>query len=228
MKAGDRVAGRYDVVGELGRGGMGVVLRAFDREVGREVALKLYLGDPGSSELLERFEREGRIAASLRHAHIVPVHDFGSDEGRPYLAYALIEGATSATTALFQRRDAEAQRRRGRLSRPVGDSAFPGPLFPVAEGRATHVPSLGPHPGAGLHPRGPVQSTAQDRDLARSCVSASLRLCASALKFCLCAPAPSRSSLPLRLRVPTSQTTRTLPHTRLDLPGRTRTLARPG
>ncbi|MBL4845171.1 MAG: SUMF1/EgtB/PvdO family nonheme iron enzyme [Planctomycetes bacterium] len=94
--SGDQIAGRYDLREELGRGGMGVVFRAFDPELGREVALKLYRGPLTESDALERFEREGRIAARLRHPHIVPVHDFGLFEGRPYLSFALIEGARSA------------------------------------------------------------------------------------------------------------------------------------
>jgi predicted Ser/Thr protein kinase len=85
------VDGRYQVLGELGRGGMGVVYRARDVPSGREVALKVVLGrlDP---KALARFQREGELAARLDHPGIVRVHSAGEAEGKPYLAYELVEG----------------------------------------------------------------------------------------------------------------------------------------
>ncbi len=91
-RAGQRI-GRYLVQGELGRGGMGVVLRALDTELGREVALKLVL-DPASAETarLARFKREAETGARLRHPGIVPVLDFGVNEGKPFLVMELVPG----------------------------------------------------------------------------------------------------------------------------------------
>ena len=77
-----REVGGYELLEELGRGGMGVVYRAFDPRRGREVAVKLLLGlnDP---EEVERFEREGRALSELIHPAILPVLDAGQDQGHP-------------------------------------------------------------------------------------------------------------------------------------------------
>ncbi|MBL4850559.1 MAG: SUMF1/EgtB/PvdO family nonheme iron enzyme [Planctomycetes bacterium] len=82
---------------------MGVVLRARDRESGREVALKIVQGEL-SERRRERFLREGEIAARLRHPGIVTVHSAGLAGGRPYLSYELIEGARTLAEA-FQDMD---------------------------------------------------------------------------------------------------------------------------
>ncbi|MGE0709498.1 MAG: WD40 repeat domain-containing serine/threonine protein kinase [Planctomycetota bacterium] len=82
--------------GELGRGAMGAVYRAYDPASGREVALKVLLG--GS---LERLRREGEATASLHHPGIVRVYGAGVRGGRPCLVYELIEGARPLDDALF-------------------------------------------------------------------------------------------------------------------------------
>ena len=84
-----RIAGMtgYTLLRELGRGGMAVVYLAEQQSLGREVALKVM--SPGSDQdptLVERFLREARTAANLRHPHIVAVHDFGVYDGRPFIA----------------------------------------------------------------------------------------------------------------------------------------------
>lgn len=88
--------GRYQLLEELGRGGMGRVWRAFDRELRRFVAIKVLapLGfEPDDSE--ERFRHEARAVARLRSPHVVEVHDFGvSAQGQPYLVMELLEGET--------------------------------------------------------------------------------------------------------------------------------------
>ena len=86
--------GRYEVLGEIGRGGMGVVLRAFDHGLGREVALKVVLGDERflPAEAIDRFRGEARAAAKLSHPAIVPVFDFGVAEGIHFFAMERIEG----------------------------------------------------------------------------------------------------------------------------------------
>jgi len=98
VSAGARRLGPFTVTGELGRGGMGTVLRARD-PANREVALKL--GPAGASdERRARFEREGQIAAGLDHPGIVGVHAAGAlPDGRPYLAFELVEGARNLDAA---------------------------------------------------------------------------------------------------------------------------------
>ncbi len=85
--------GRYRVVRLLGRGGMGAVFLAEDPELGRPVALKVpRLGPADGPQVLERFHREARAAATLHHPNICPVYDVGEVGGVPYLAMAFVEG----------------------------------------------------------------------------------------------------------------------------------------
>lgn len=84
--------GRYRLLGELARGANGIVYRALDPEMGRVVALKSLRGDEPGPAARERFLREARLAASLRHPNIVPVYDAGEHEGRPFYTMPLLEG----------------------------------------------------------------------------------------------------------------------------------------
>lgn len=85
--------GRYRIIKPLGQGGMGSVYLAEDPELDRLVALKVpNLGAGMNTQVLERFKREGKAAANLRHANICPVFDIGDYQGTPYLAMAYIEG----------------------------------------------------------------------------------------------------------------------------------------
>jgi hypothetical protein len=98
----------YRVEGELGRGGVGVVLRAVEVELGRPVAIKLLHATAPSPAQLERLRREGTILANLDHPGIVRVHRVGEVDGRPYLVSQLVEGARTLnevwrTLALPQR-----------------------------------------------------------------------------------------------------------------------------
>jgi serine/threonine protein kinase/spermidine/putrescine-binding protein/formylglycine-generating enzyme required for sulfatase activity len=87
--------GNYEITGELGRGGMGVVYRARDVDLGREVALKVLGFELGQSEReLARFRREASLASQLRHPRIVGVYNFGELEGRAYYTMPIVEGAT--------------------------------------------------------------------------------------------------------------------------------------
>ncbi|MBL4850649.1 MAG: extracellular solute-binding protein [Planctomycetes bacterium] len=87
--------GTYEITGELGRGGMGVVYRARDTELGREVALKVLGFELGQSEReLARFRREASLASQLRHPRIVGVFNFGEIEGRAYYTMPIVEGET--------------------------------------------------------------------------------------------------------------------------------------
>ena len=76
---------RYECLEFLARGNMGVLYRALDRRLGREVALKQILGGE-SEEERGRFLREAEAIARLSHPHIVAVHDYGESEGHPWMA----------------------------------------------------------------------------------------------------------------------------------------------
>jgi len=90
------IGDRYDLTGELGRGGMAVVYRAHDRRHGRDVALKVMLPEIAATVGPERFLREIRIAARLQHPQIVPVFDSGEDAGQLYYVMPLIDGESLA------------------------------------------------------------------------------------------------------------------------------------
>ncbi|MCA9118536.1 MAG: serine/threonine protein kinase [Planctomycetaceae bacterium] len=90
------VFGQYQLLGEVARGGMGVVYRAKQLHADRIVALKVVKSaDPGP-QALERFQIEARATAQLDHPHIVPVYDVGEFGGEPYFTMKLIEGETLA------------------------------------------------------------------------------------------------------------------------------------
>jgi len=86
--------GKYELLDELGRGGMGVVFRALDTELGRTVAVKTLRVGGADGELVERLLREARTAAALDHPGIVRVHDVGVIDGVPFLAMAFVPGRT--------------------------------------------------------------------------------------------------------------------------------------
>jgi hypothetical protein len=87
--------GRYEIKGELGRGGMAIVYQAYDPRFERDVAIKIlpheFLYDPS---FRARFEREARTIARLEHFAIVPVHDFGEHDGQPYLVMRYMSGGS--------------------------------------------------------------------------------------------------------------------------------------
>ncbi|ANP56881.1 serine/threonine-protein kinase [Streptomyces griseochromogenes] len=91
------LAGRYRVTDRLGRGGMGVVWRAVDEVLGREVAVKELrtftdAAGPELSDLRLRMQREARAAARVRHPGVVAVHDIAEGDGRPLIVMELIDG----------------------------------------------------------------------------------------------------------------------------------------
>lgn len=85
--------GSCELLEEIARGGMGVVYRARQRELGRVVALKIILnGSFSSAAQVSRFHTEAQAAANLHHPNIVTIHEFGEYQGRPYLVMEHIEG----------------------------------------------------------------------------------------------------------------------------------------
>ena len=87
--------GPYEIVSQLGQGGMGIVFRARDTKLERDVAVKVLprnlAEDP---DALSRFEREAKAVAALSHPNILAIHDFGREEGTVYAAMELLEGET--------------------------------------------------------------------------------------------------------------------------------------
>jgi serine/threonine-protein kinase len=89
----DRI-GRYEILGRIGAGGMGVLYRALDPGIGREVAIKQLKSSDDA--LLERFEKEARAAGRLNHPNIVTVYDVGLDKSGPFIAMEFVPGKTLA------------------------------------------------------------------------------------------------------------------------------------
>src|SRR5438067_1586799 len=92
MATPDLVAG-YELTGMLGRGGMGVVYRAQQASLGREVALKVIAPEVADDPaFVARFRTESRLAASVEHPNVVPVYEAGERDGVLFIAMRFIEG----------------------------------------------------------------------------------------------------------------------------------------
>jgi eukaryotic-like serine/threonine-protein kinase len=96
VERGGLFAGRYEILVSIGRGGMGVVYRALDKKLDEVVALKVLrpeiLKDDASH--LERFKQEIKLARKITHRNVLRTHDFGDEQGAPYISMEFLEGVT--------------------------------------------------------------------------------------------------------------------------------------
>ena len=90
---GKLVGGRYRIVGQIGLGGMGVVYKAHDEELGVDIALKVLRPDLGTDpEWIARFRQELVLAREITHKNVVRIHDIGESDGLRFLTMRLVEG----------------------------------------------------------------------------------------------------------------------------------------
>lgn len=122
---GQRV-GEYELLGEIARGGMGVVYRARQLGLEREVALKMILvGQWASEAQVQRFRLEARASARLEHPNIVPIYDFGEHEGWHFFSLKLIDGedlGRQMRDGQWSANDTAGQRRIAQLLRTVAEA----------------------------------------------------------------------------------------------------------
>jgi HAMP domain-containing protein len=95
---GSRLAGRYEIESVLGEGGMGIVYRAFDHEIGETIALKALRPELGNFDptLLERFKQELRLARRITHRNVVRTYDLGETNGVYYITMEYVRGTSLA------------------------------------------------------------------------------------------------------------------------------------
>jgi serine/threonine-protein kinase len=141
---------RYQLQGEIARGGMGAILKGRDIDLGRDLAIKVLLeSHKGNPQITRRFVEEAQIGGQLQHPGIVPVYDLGTfPDRRPFFAMKLVKGQTLASML--------ADRRAGSTGR---------------EGRRAAIDDRDPvandEPGSESVPAGTIGPTESDRDLPR-------------------------------------------------------------
>ena len=112
IEKGALFGGRYEILGTVGKGGMGVVFRARDKQLDEVVALKVLRGEMLSEDptMLERFKQEIKLARRITNRNVLRTHDFGESEGTFYISMEFLEGVTLKDVI----------KRRGALPVPVG------------------------------------------------------------------------------------------------------------
>ncbi|GHH59206.1 hypothetical protein GCM10018781_01970 [Kitasatospora indigofera] len=111
MKPGDVIAGRYELVNPLGRGGMGEVWAGRDRDLRRTVALKLLMtGEDGATDLPARFAREAVAAARINHPNVITLYERGVHEDVLHLAMEKVDGSTLTSASSSTGRPATSTR----------------------------------------------------------------------------------------------------------------------
>jgi serine/threonine protein kinase len=89
-----RTIGGYEIADEIGRGGMAVVCRAYQPQLERWVAIKIMHTEAGSEEFLDRFRREAKAIAALRHPNILTIYDYGEERGIAYIVMEYVPGGS--------------------------------------------------------------------------------------------------------------------------------------
>ena len=93
LTQGSVIAGRYDIRSHLGKGGMGMVYKAHDRMLDEEVAIKVLRAEfANTSEMLQRFKKEIKLARKVSHRNVCRIHEFGEDGGVRYISMEYVEG----------------------------------------------------------------------------------------------------------------------------------------
>ncbi|HEY1758192.1 MAG TPA: protein kinase [Bryobacteraceae bacterium] len=92
--AAGRSVGPYEILAQIGAGGMGEIYRARDTRLGRPVAIKFLLGATLDRASLERFRREAKAISALNHPNVCTIYDIGEQDGHPYLVMELLDGQT--------------------------------------------------------------------------------------------------------------------------------------
>lgn len=108
LEPGSIIDQKFEVIELLGSGGMGSVYKVRHLHLGNQVALKTFSGKEVRAEAWQRFEREAKSIASLRHPNIISVLDFGINDSRPYYTMELVEGESLAQR--IERRGALSER----------------------------------------------------------------------------------------------------------------------
>jgi eukaryotic-like serine/threonine-protein kinase len=142
MVQAPRQLGDFEIVRELGRGGMGVVYEAVQTSLGRRVALKVLGAGLGlTPRAVDRFRREAAAAAKLHHSNIVPVYATGEQEGTHFYAMELIDGPS--LDAVVRQLRSQANQRADSLSPELGKTSAYTPPDPLSTASSTRVSAGG-------------------------------------------------------------------------------------